>query len=128
MDEFQYKKKVKKLLFSKTVLVVVAFITILLMKGAWGVVQKENESRIHMEAIAVKLTEAKDRESELKKDIEELSTGAGMEKEIRSKFDVRKAGEEVVIVIEPKKSEVEEQVIEKSWWVSIENWFSGLVN
>ena len=60
----------------------------------------------------------------LEEEIERLSTERGVEEEIRSKFDVARAGEQVLVIVDAKEEDVllesEEEV---SAWQRFLNFF-----
>ncbi len=56
-------------------------------------------------ALEKQLKELTERKKELEASIKSLETDAGIEKEIRSKFQVQKPGEKTVVIVEEEKRE-----------------------
>ncbi len=125
MNEFQRKKRLHRMLYSKVSITLLAILTILIIRGSIAVVQKERQSRKNLEKVEAELIVAKEREKTLEEDIKTLSTPTGIESEIRSKYNVRKEGEDVIIVVEPESQE-DSSSTESSFWSKIRDWFKGL--
>lgn len=118
MKEFQERNKVKKRLYSKTVLVVLFLLLILVARGAVSVFYKEKESRIEMDRAKVQKDELAQRYNFIKDRADQLKSEAGIEAEIRSKFDVIKEGEGVIVIVDKELPVVEEDkrgVLKKFW-------------
>jgi cell division protein FtsB len=99
-------------------------ISSILSYSVWGAYLKESDTNERWKSRESVLTELQGRESELQTEIDRLETAKGIEAEIRSKFEVAKEGEEVIVIVEPPKEDGE--VItpeEKSFWERIfERW------
>ncbi len=93
------------MLTSRWAFVVLAVVTILLLKGAWGVHLKMKESQDSLVKVHQSLQVAQKRETELTTSIDTLKTPEGIEREIRSKFNVAKSGEEVIMVVDTTQNE-----------------------
>ena len=65
-------------------------------------ISKQIESGENLKKIEENLTSANLKKAELEKNIENLKTEEGQEKEIREKYDVKKPGEEIILIVEPK--------------------------
>lgn len=70
------------------------------MHGVWGVYQKEHQARINKHRRLAHLEELKAMQGALKEEIDQLSTGRGIDEEIRQKFEVAKEGERVIVIVE----------------------------
>ena len=118
MREFQERNKAKKRLYSKTVLVVLFLLLILVARGAVSVFYKERESHIEMDRAQVQKNELTQRYTFIKDRADQLQNEAGIEAEIRSKFDVIKEGEGVIVIVDRELPVVEEDkrgVLKKFW-------------
>lgn len=125
MYEFQQKRKVRQIIYSKWSLLFLAVIVILLAKGNWGVIRKELGSRQNLNNVEKELLLVKEKETELRSNIYKLNTPEGVESEIRSRFSVKKPGEEVVLIVEPSNS-TSTQDQSNSFWSKIGRWFKKL--
>lgn len=126
MKDFQQRKKVRKILYSRNVIIVLCVVTILLVRGAWGVMEKNLESKKNVVLLEDQLSEARKKNEELSKHIAILNTEEGVESEIRQKFSVSKEGEQVAVIIDPKPLAETGPVEKESIFVRIGNWFSKL--
>lgn len=124
MKYFEDKKIIRSRVYSRTSVILLAILLLILGKAVWKIYGKELQSRKERDVAEKKLVELKERESALKAQTEALKTDFGKEEEIRSKFSVAKPGEEVIIVV-PKEKEkpVEEVGFFESIWQKIKSWF-----
>ena len=106
MFDFHEKRRMRNLVYSKISLFFLLVIIFLLAYTIWGVYQKERETQIKKTQRAQVLIEIEERERVLEEEIERLSTERGVEEEIRSKFDVARAGEQVLVIVDAKEEDV----------------------
>lgn len=104
MLEFQKKKQLRKILYSPIVLLVFSIILVLLLKGVWGVYQKERLSAQNLEQEKGELEKLALREKNLAASLDYLKTDQGIESEIRTKFRVVKEGEKVAVILDNQAS------------------------
>lgn len=124
MLEFQEKRRVKRLIYSKLTLVVLLIIVGLLINGVWGVYKKRQITQNNLEKTTISFNNLKDREKVLTAEIERLNTDNGIEEEIREKYGLIKPGEEVIMIIDKKDSDKEANVsVKVSFWQKFLNWF-----
>lgn len=126
MEDFQYRKKIRKTVSSRAFFFISLVITIALLNGAWGMWTKERESNQEREKVVRELEMIKTREEELTASIERLNTAQGVEKEIRQKFSVAKEGEEVVLIVDQTKKVSDNGSENKSLWGKIQGWFANM--
>jgi cell division protein FtsB len=100
MHDFQKKKRIRKILYSPIVIVVLALIIIILVRGVWGVYMKANISMENLEKEKLELQKLSIRQENLASSIDYLKTDQGIENEIRTKFRAVKEGEKVVIIVD----------------------------
>jgi cell division protein FtsB len=124
MLDFQQKRKVRKILYSKVTLCIVVLLVLLLVHSTYGVYQKEKLSATALTETANEYNSLKDRETMLNSEISKLNTDAGLEEEIRSKFSVAKPGETVVTVLGGSGNATSAaNASSKGFWQSILSWF-----
>lgn len=125
MREFQERNKVKKRVYSKTVLFGLFLFLILITKGVFSVYAKERDSREEMERILKQKQELQVRLDTMNGHNELLKTEAGVEAEIRNKFDVVRQGEEVVVIVDKEipMIEADKRGVMKKFWDSVVNVF-----
>ncbi len=127
MREFQEKNKIKSRMRSKGVLAALFLVSILVVRGAYGVYQKEQASRIEMERILKQKNDLEVRLETMNQHNAQLKTQTGIEAEIRHKFDVVKEGEGVVIIVDKDIPIIEEdkRSIVKKFWDSVVHVFKS---
>jgi cell division protein FtsB len=122
--DFREKQRARRYLYSPLTFIVLAIMIVIAGRGAWGMYQK---SRMTDDALA-QTKEAYDalviREAFLDSELERLSTESGVESEIRERFGVAKAGEEVIVVLSEEES-VPPPLPEKGFWGKIKDWLAG---
>lgn len=120
MFDFYEKRKLRNILYSKPVLGLLVVIMFFFAYTAWGALEKELETRATWKERAAVLSELEGRETELEAEIERLKTEKGIEAEIRSKFEVAKEGEEVIVIVEPPEEENTIRLLEeKGFWARL---------
>lgn len=125
MHEFQQKQKIRRILYSRNSLIVIAIITTFFLRGAWGVWQKQKESEVKLKETEAALALAQNRQTVLTQNIERLNTQEGVEHEIRERFSVKKPGEDVILVVEPEQATSGEVTESKSSWSKVVSWFAS---
>ena len=118
MKEFQQKEQTKSKLYSRYTLLTLFVLIILTGKGLINIYQKNISSEEEKRLVEKKKDELQNRYDSLSNRVEELKTPQGMEKEIRSKFDVVKPGENVIVVVDkevPAPVKEETNVIKRLW-------------
>jgi cell division protein FtsB len=104
MLEFQERKKIRRILYSKWVFAALVIALVVLARAALGVYGKYNDSKENLRVASDDLNSLESRQSTLQSEIGKLSTERGMEEEIRDTFQVAKDGEQVAIIVEPTSS------------------------
>ena len=106
-------------LYSKPVLVILLIVIVLLVRGTWGVYQKEQESRKNVAVVQSELSALKERQAVLHKETSKLATPEGVEAALREKYQVSKSGESVLVVVDkplpPAAAPKEEGLFSKMW-------------
>jgi len=97
--------------------VLIAFVA----EATWDVYQKENISAANLLRIEKERDRLTERKEELEKEVASLHTERGIEKEIRAKFGVVKAGEHVVVIVgdEHTTESNKKEEPKKSFWDTI---------
>lgn len=103
MSDFYKTRKFKRFLYSPLVLVPLAFAVFFLGTSVWDIYTKDNETNLKRERQVKELEELESRAAALSAEIERLSTERGREEEIRSKFEVAKEGEHLIVIIDPEE-------------------------
>jgi len=114
MRDFQRKRNIRKVLYSKGTLLLLLFLLVLVGKATWGLYAKEHESRKNLDRVEAELLNLNLREDRLRADIARLETPEGIETEIREQFQVARPGERMVVLVNNKKSEPEQNIKKQS--------------
>lgn len=105
-------------MYSKTAVVSLFIIFILIARGMFNIYEKEKDSRLEVERLTKQKAEMQGRLDAVSKNAELLKTNQGIEFEIRNRFDVVKHGEEVIVVVDkelPPAPEEKKNFLEKFW-------------
>ncbi len=87
------------------------FLLILVLGAAsavWDVYKKERDSRVLREQAETQLYNLTMQEERLTTEIARLETARGQEEMLRENYELAKEGENLIIIIEPPKTEVQE--------------------
>jgi len=124
MLEFQEKRKLKRLIYSRVTLVVFIIIFAFLLKAVWDVYKKQAITRDNLAKTAAVYEGLRAREEMLSSEIERLKTESGTEEEIREKYGLVKPGEEVLVIVDGDEVVGSTPVSSGSnFWQKIVNWF-----
>ena len=116
MLELQRKQKLKRKIYSLPVLLGLLLIAIFTSRGAYIIMSKERGSSKEVMALGQKIGALAEREEKLKYEVDKLETDSGIEEEIKSKFNVARAGEHVALIVERQDGEASTTEEEPSWW------------
>ena len=102
MLDFRERSKMRRIVYAKPTILLLALITIVTARGALGMYQKSREAILKRDKAATELRALESRQRELNEDIARLGSPHGQEEEIRDRFMVAKEGENVIIVADPE--------------------------
>jgi cell division protein FtsB len=123
MIEFQEKRRLKKLLYSKVTIVVLLIIIVLTINAVRGVYEKHLTTKDNLAKTAASLEGLQARERMLSTEIERLKTTDGAEIEIREKYGLVKPGEEVLVVVDSDSDDKVNQASNPiSFWQKVLDW------
>ena len=104
MREFQEKRRLHKLLYSKPSIALLLLILCISAGATWGIYDKYSETKKNTEIANLKLQELSKQENELQAEITHLASSQGVEDEIRGKFGFSKNGEGVIVLVDEQSS------------------------
>ncbi len=116
MRELQNRQKLRRKMYSLPVLLVLLVMAVLISRGAYIILIKERQSASEAVALAEKIEVLAQREEKLKYEVEKLETDSGIEEEIKSKFNLARAGEHVALIVERGDEAASTTEEEPSWW------------
>jgi cell division protein FtsB len=119
MKEFQERRRRQKRIYSKTSIVFMIFVVIVMARATWGVYLKEKESRVNMLLASSSLAELQARHDLLSNEVGRLQTPEGQDEAIRDKYQVAKPGEQEVVIVDATSTvappDVGQGVLQKMW-------------
>jgi cell division protein FtsB len=99
MKIFQEKRKMMSRLYSRATIFALMILALFLGKGVWDIYGRERESAKMRADSAKKLEDVNKEKQNIAHRVERLQSDAGVESEIRSKFNVAKPDENVVLIV-----------------------------
>lgn len=126
MREFERKKKVKKIMYSRTIIFGLFILLLFFIHATYGVYKKERITRINLEQVENEKANLDHRYQTLEKSVAYLQTDEGVESEIRNKFRAVKPGEQVAIIV---NTDIKKETVVKkdmSFWMKIKDFFGIL--
>lgn len=123
MLDFQQKRKVKSFMYNRVTIGILFVIMLFVTRSTWSVYQKQIQSESLKSLSEKKVLELELRNKEINDKIQALETSQGIEKEIRSKFNVVKENENMVIIIDENKDNDSVSTTTESFWKRIKNFF-----
>ena len=100
MKEFQQRNKFKKIFLSRPVFALFLCVAVLLTISTFKMYKKANDAVQRNEIIENELLNLEKRRKELEANVNRLRTRSGIEEELRKRFQVKKPGEEYIILLE----------------------------
>ncbi|TSC62138.1 MAG: Uncharacterized protein G01um101448_579 [Parcubacteria group bacterium Gr01-1014_48] len=105
MLRFQEKKTFKRYLYSQVSLWILGIFILFVCNAVYGVYKKAQSANAFLAEAQKNLRAMQDQEKYFSAEIERLKSDQGIEEEIRSKFQVAKEGEKVVVIIDKKEDQ-----------------------
>jgi cell division protein FtsB len=99
MQKFQEKRDRRKLIYSQLSIVILLLLIALLSHAVWNIYQKKLLTDTSRATAERELEQLRARQSSLQADLARLTSKTGREAELRSKFQVSKPGEEVIVLV-----------------------------
>lgn len=117
--DFQRKRQIKNIVYSKLFLIVLLVFIFFLGRSTFDIYQKSKLSYNNYIKVKRDYDSIEARKAMLESEINRLATDSGIEEEIRSKFNVAKPGETVVIIIDKNSTSTDVDNIKKDFWSSL---------
>ena len=121
MKEFQGKRELKKILYSKIFVALLLLVVGLMSYRIWGIGQQGRVVTAERRAMLAQVTELLERKRALENDLTMLKTTRGVEEAIRQRFSVVKVGEGVVVVV-ASTTTAPSTTTTKFWWQEFKSW------
>jgi cell division protein FtsB len=109
MREFEKKRKIRKIIYSKFVILLLVLLLFILARGVWGVYLRSRTSSERESQSQETLQILESKKDSLSQEVEFLESELGIEGRLRSFYSLGREGEEVIFIID----ETEELIIEE---------------
>ncbi|MBL7045502.1 MAG: septum formation initiator family protein [Parcubacteria group bacterium] len=106
MFDFHERRKLKQYAYSLPTVVVLLAIVAFLGNSVWSVYLKEQETSERLEQRESYLKDISGRGEALEEEIDRLSSERGLEAELRSKFEVARSGEKVIVIVDAPEASI----------------------
>lgn len=128
MKEFQDKKRIRKIIFSRFSLAVLLIILIILSISTAKVYLKSRKASLKNDQTIAQIEELEKKKKELEDRIAKLRTGSGLEEEIREKFNVAKPEEKLLTIIDktPENDKINNEESEKEFFSNLPRFLRGI--
>ena len=107
MFDFHEKRKIKSVVYSKFSVAAILALSIALSFSVFERFTVEREMVHKKEAKEAELEALRERAAVLESKVEHLGNERGIEEELRSRFDVAKEGEQVVIILDDEEADTD---------------------
>jgi cell division protein FtsB len=125
MFDFYEQRKIRQFLYSWPLLILLGIILVIFLRAAWGASVQERETQVIKQQRLAYLEELEAREASIQAEIDRLSTGRGIEEEIRQKFEVAKEGEKVIVIVDaPEDSGPSSEKSSRGFFQRVADFFS----
>jgi len=127
MREFKQRQKIKSRIYSKYTIAFLFLVLVLLLNGTWGIFQKMTESKGKLEASEDRYESVKKRHEALDSQIKHLGTETGLEEEIRTRYNLSREGENVIVLVDNKDASDDSNANANNdnggFWSKMSSWF-----
>ena len=100
MREFQEKRKMRNFVFSWPIVGLLVVFNVVVGARLVGIYKESREAKKQEVAMLEQLKELQDKKAQLEAEVKRLSTEQGIEEELRKRFGVVKAGEEMLVIVD----------------------------
>jgi cell division protein FtsB len=134
MFDFYEKRKIRSVVYSKLSIALLLILSVWLSVSVYERFSVEREMAHKREAQEKELEILKARAAVLESQVEHLEDDRGIEEELRTRFDVVKEGEQVVVILDGEDGSTDleelsqppggesEDIKEVSFWASLKFW------
>lgn len=102
MFDFHEKRKIRGIIYSRPVVGILVILTIMLSVSVYHRYTVATEMKEKLNEQELRLEGLKERANLLEEKVEYLQDERGIEEELRNRFDVKREGEQVIILIDDK--------------------------
>lgn len=99
MKQFEERRKLKRILFSRPVFFLLLILALSITPSLYKIYKKSRQAVLISNQIEEEMKLVEGRKGKLEASVEEIKTEAGQEKELRKKFQVKRVGEDYVVLL-----------------------------
>ena len=103
MKDFQERNKFKRMLFSFPVMICILFLIVFAGWGMFNVLRTKYALDKEIARLKLEIAKAETTRKDYDAQMSEIQTADGMDREARSRFNLQKPGEEVVVFVDDSK-------------------------
>ncbi|MFC1756609.1 hypothetical protein ACFLZC_00405 [Patescibacteria group bacterium] len=105
MRELKQKNRLNKILFSRPVFAICLVVVVMYSVSLYKIYTRSRQASLRNDLVKEEIKDMEGRKNDLGANIGKLRTDEGIEKELRKKFQVKKPGEDYVIIIDKNEEE-----------------------
>ena len=122
MDAFEQRRRFRTIMNSRVTLVILAVILVVVSKSTWSLYGKNKDAALNRARLERESKEIESRRLFLEKELARLKSPEGIEEMFRQKYNIKKEGEEVVVIIDKNDTSI------SSSRTLFPSWFGVVVN
>jgi len=127
MREFQERKKFRKIFLSKPAFALLLCLIVLLAFPIYRMYEKSRQAVLKNGAVENEIADLEQRKKDLEAKVDRLRSEAGVEKELRARFQIEKPGEKYVVILENPNQPPEKPAEQKpGFFETISNFFKSV--
>jgi cell division protein FtsB len=119
MKEFQQRRYFRRIFFSRVVFVLFLCLAVLLGISLLGVYKKSRHADLRNKIIEEEVSNLVQRKQALDASLKQLENPLGVEEELRKRFQIKRPGEEYVVILD-RAVELPEDLSQKDKWAFFE--------
>lgn len=123
MLKFQEKKKFRKIINSKIIIFILIVINVFLFNAVFNIYRKKIITKNNLLKTVSTFNNLDKREQLLLSEIERLKTDFGVEEEIRDRYGMVKDNENLITIVDTRKSNLNQKDKNKGFWQFFLDWF-----
>ena len=120
---FTQRQDPVRLMKRRLLILVLLILVVAVVRGVWGVYQKERESGGLRTEAEIQLGTLEARETALRSDLASLKSERGREEVLREEYALAKEGEKLVVIVEPPASPPPQETRTQKWLHRLFSWW-----
>lgn len=105
----------QRIAYSWWTLLILLTVVVVSARGTWHMYHKSKLARERVQEVSAELAAVKARKGDIQHDLQYVKTTAGIESELRHKFDVAREGEHLLVIVDAEV-EGDQAVTDAGFW------------